>query len=233
MAAALPPDEPAPLEEDPLEAVPVPPDADPDEPADPPPDLSTPPWWLHAPLPVLVEVVPSLQVTAPPEAVPAEAVALLPLAPDEGLAAAVEPALCAELVPPVPPPDAVADLSTPPWWLHAPFPVFAEVVPSLHVTVAAPAASSALAPMGSAKIAASRAPCMNMLTFRIGIESFSVVRRSSTPKDALCRLRERISKILALRYLTLRCQVVDDLRQQRRKARFDLTLRQARGLGYA
>jgi len=72
----------------------------------------TPPWPLHAPRPVAVEVVPSLQVVADPDA-----------AGDAGAAAA----------------DAAGDAVvltafwTPPWPLHAPRPVAVEVVPSLQV----------------------------------------------------------------------------------------------------
>jgi hypothetical protein len=79
----------------------VPAEAD-EPPAEAMPDLFTPPWWLHAPLRVVVEVVPSLQST---EAEPDEAGAA---------GAAAGAALVAAAPDPVADPVAVADLFTPP-----------------------------------------------------------------------------------------------------------------------
>jgi hypothetical protein len=76
-----------------------------------PPFFCTPPWCEQAPLPVLVEVLPSAQVTEP-------------VAPDVAAAGAAAPA------------DAVDPPSflTPPWCEQAPLPVLVDVVPSEHVT---------------------------------------------------------------------------------------------------
>lgn len=77
----------------------------------------TPPWPLHAPRPVAMEVVPSLQVVGVPDAAGAAGTA--------GAAAGSAGAAAAAL--------SVAAFCTPPWPLHAPLPVAVEVVPSLHV----------------------------------------------------------------------------------------------------
>ena len=72
------------------------------------PDLFTPPWWLQAPLPVLVEVVPSLQSTGAAFVVVAESAVLL--AVGAGVEAApLDDSGAAALV------DATPDLFTPPW----------------------------------------------------------------------------------------------------------------------
>jgi hypothetical protein len=81
----------------------------------------TPPWPLHAPLPVADEVVPSLQVVAPPVVAVAAGAAA-----GAGAAGVV---------------DVEAAFWTPPWPLHAPLPVALEVVPSLHVVGAAVSAA--------------------------------------------------------------------------------------------
>jgi hypothetical protein len=78
----------------------------------------TPPWPLQVPLPVDVEVVPSLQVLVAPEAAGAAGAA--------GAAAGAAAAGAAEAA-------EVPAFWTPPWPLQVPLPVEAEVVPSLQV----------------------------------------------------------------------------------------------------
>jgi hypothetical protein len=75
----------------------------------------TPPWPLQVPLPVDVEVVPSLQVLVAAEAAGAAGAA--------GAAAGAAAAEAAE----------VPAFWTPPWPLQVPLPVDVEVVPSLQV----------------------------------------------------------------------------------------------------
>jgi len=82
--------------------------------------LLTPPWPLQAPRPECVEVVPSLQTTAP---APADGEELAAVGAGAGAAAAGALAELAE-----------ADLLIPPCPLQAPRPPCGEVVPSLHTT---------------------------------------------------------------------------------------------------
>jgi hypothetical protein len=87
----------------------------------------TPPWPLHVPLPLEVEVVPSLQVVvAPDDAGVAGAAAAGAAGAAAAGAAGAAPAFC-----------------TPPWPLHVPFPVEVEVVPSLQVVAAVESAAQA------------------------------------------------------------------------------------------
>jgi hypothetical protein len=86
----------------------------------------TPPCPLHAPRPVAVEVVPSLQVVGVPDA--------------GGAAGAAAGAAGAAVV--------LAAFWTPPWPLHAPRPVAVEVVPSLQMVGALESAAR----VGSAKL---------------------------------------------------------------------------------
>jgi hypothetical protein len=86
----------------------------------------TPPWPLHAPRPVAVVEVPSLQVAGAPAAAGAEEAGAAAGAAAAGAAAA---AFC-----------------TPPWPLHAPRPVAVEVVPSLQVVAAAVSAAAVCIP---------------------------------------------------------------------------------------
>jgi hypothetical protein len=76
----------------------------------------TPPWPLQVPLPVDVEVVPSLQVLGPPDAAGAAGAAAGVAAAGAAVGAAEVPAFW-----------------TPPWPLQVPLPVDVEVVPSLQV----------------------------------------------------------------------------------------------------
>jgi hypothetical protein len=87
-----------------------------------------PPWPLQAPRPPCGEVVPSLQVTAPPLELPPVAVLeeLAAGAAAGAAAAGAAGAAAAEL--------AEADLSMPPCPLQAPRPPCGDVVPSLQVT---------------------------------------------------------------------------------------------------
>jgi hypothetical protein len=78
----------------------------------------TPPWPLQVPLPVDVEVVPSLQVLVAPDAAGAAGAA--------GAAAGAAAAGAAEAA-------EVPAFWTPPWPLQVPLPVEVEVVPSLQV----------------------------------------------------------------------------------------------------
>jgi hypothetical protein len=82
------------------------------------PAFWTPPWPLQVPLPVDVEVVPSLQVLVAPEAAGAAGAA--------GAAAGAAAAGAAESA-------EVPAFWTPPWPLQVPLPVEVEVVPSLQV----------------------------------------------------------------------------------------------------
>jgi hypothetical protein len=82
----------------------------------------TPPWPLHAPRPVAMEVVPSLQVLGAPEVAGAAGAADAAAAGADRVAAA---------------------FWTPPWPLHAPRPVAVEVVPSLQVVGAPESAARA------------------------------------------------------------------------------------------
>jgi hypothetical protein len=93
-----------------------------------PASLFTPPWPRQAPRPPWAAVVPSLQVTGVLEdEEPEEELEL-----DELLeAAGVAPAAGAA-APEEPPAAALADLSTPPWPLQAPRPLWLAVEPSLH-----------------------------------------------------------------------------------------------------
>jgi hypothetical protein len=83
--------------------------------------VPTPPWCEHAPLPVVVLVVPSLHVTVAP--VDAVLVGAAGAAAAEGAVAALGAVAVLVGVP------------TPPWCEQAPLPVFVLVVPSLHETV--------------------------------------------------------------------------------------------------
>jgi hypothetical protein len=88
--------------------------------------LFTPPWPLQAPRPLLEDIVPSLQTVAAP-AVELAAAAAGAAAGVDAAAGAADPAGVA-----------LAALFTPPWPLHAPRPLLAEVVPSLQTVLAAP-----------------------------------------------------------------------------------------------
>jgi hypothetical protein len=77
-----------------------------------------------------VEVVPSLQVLPPPDAVGAVGAAAA------GAGAEVAAGVAAVAA-------AFVAFCTPPWPLHAPRPVAVEVVPSLHVVAAASSAAKA------------------------------------------------------------------------------------------
>ncbi len=99
----------------------------------------TPPWPLHAPRPVAMEVVPSLQVVGVPDAAGAAGAAA-------GSAGAAAAALLA------------AAFCTPPWPLHAPRPVAVEVVPSLHVVGALESAACAGSPSMNAIKGTARNP---------------------------------------------------------------------------
>ena len=87
------------------------------------PLLATPPWCEHAPFPVVVDVVPSAQVTS----VLAFVAVVLALV---ALVAAFVAAAPAAVTPAVALSAAV--FATPPWCEQAPWPVVVEVVPSLH-----------------------------------------------------------------------------------------------------
>jgi hypothetical protein len=97
----------------------------------------TPPWPLHAPRPVAVEVVPSLQVVGVPEAGGA-AGAAGEAAAGAGAAGAAD--------------WAAAVFWTPPWPLHAPRPVAVEVVPSLQTVGALDSAARADRPIANTNI---------------------------------------------------------------------------------
>jgi hypothetical protein len=94
-------------------------------------------------LPVEVDVVPSLQVVAAPEAAGADAAGAAG-------AAAAGAAAGAAVVP-------AAAFWTPPWPLHVPLPVEVEVVPSLQVVVAVESAAQA----GSDKASTIKGAAMN------------------------------------------------------------------------
>ena len=83
--------------------------------------VPTPPWCEHAPLPVVVLVVPSLHVTVAPVD------AVLVGAAGAAAAAGAMAAFGAVVV--------LVGVPTPPWCEQAPLPVVVLVVPSLHVTV--------------------------------------------------------------------------------------------------
>jgi hypothetical protein len=102
----------------------------------------TPPCPLHAPRPVAVEVVPSLQVVGVPEAAGAAG-------------AAAAGAAGAAVV--------LAAFWTPPWPLHAPRPVAVEVVPSLQVVGALESESAAR--VGSARLSAIKGTASNPTSF--------------------------------------------------------------------
>jgi hypothetical protein len=77
--------------------------------------------------------------------------------------------------------DAAPDLFTPPWWLQAPLPAFAEVVPSLHSTgaeasVVDVAVSAALLNSGKANTLANKALYINALEIRIFMEGSPVAQ---------------------------------------------------------
>jgi hypothetical protein len=97
----------------------------------------TPPWPLHAPRPVAMEVVPSLQVVGVPDAAGAAGAA----AAGAAVAALVEAAFW-----------------TPPCPLHAPRPVAVEVVPSLQVVGALESAACVGSPSMNAIKGTARRP---------------------------------------------------------------------------
>jgi hypothetical protein len=115
-----------------------------------PADLFTPPWPLQAPRPPL-EVVPSLQVTVPPELLEVAAGALAAAGASAGVALPDE-----------------ADLFTPPWPLQAPRPPL-EVVPSLQVTVVPALVACAIdttgAPIRATEAAAPQIKAQSFATF--------------------------------------------------------------------
>jgi hypothetical protein len=101
----------------------------------------TPPWPLHAPRPVAVEVVPSLQAVGVPDAAGAAG-------------AAAAGAAGAAVV--------LAAFWTPPWPLHAPRPVAVEVVPSLQVVGTVPESA---ARVGSARLNTIKGTASNPTSF--------------------------------------------------------------------
>jgi hypothetical protein len=99
--------------------------------------FETPPWPLQAPFPVAVVVVPSLQVlVAPVSGVAGAAGAAAGAGGAAGAGAAAAGAAAAAAV-------VFGAFLTPPWLLHAPFPVAVDVVPSAHVVGAAESAARA------------------------------------------------------------------------------------------
>jgi hypothetical protein len=109
----------------------------------------TPPWPLHAPRPVAVEVVPSLQVVGVPDAA--------------GSGAAAAGAAGAAVL--------LAAFWTPPWPLHAPRPVAVEVVPSLQVVGALESAAR----VGSTKLNSIKGTARNPTSFVFFMKLHSLV----------------------------------------------------------
>jgi hypothetical protein len=95
----------------------------------------TPPWPLHVPLPLEVEVVPSLQVVVAPDDAGVAGAAAAGAAGAAAAGAAGAAAAGAA--------GAAPAFCTPPWPLHVPFPVEVEVVPSLQVVAAVESAAQA------------------------------------------------------------------------------------------
>jgi hypothetical protein len=117
---------------------------------------------------VVVDVVPSLQSIGAPLVEAAGSAALCVAGAGGEEVPLDDPEAAA------PPVDAAADLSTPPWWLQAPLPVLAEVVPSLQTTgapVAEAAVSAAALPAnGKANTPANKAPYTSAQELRIFME---------------------------------------------------------------
>jgi hypothetical protein len=104
-------------------------------------DFETPPWPLQAPFPVAVVVVPSVQVRVAPVAGVAGAGVADGAGAAAGAGAAVGAGAAAEAGAAAGAAVVFGVFLTPPWLLHAPFPVAVDVVPSAHVVGAAESAA--------------------------------------------------------------------------------------------
>jgi hypothetical protein len=97
--------------------------------------------------------------------------------------------------------DAAADLSTPPWWLQAPLPVLAEVVPSLQTTDAAVAeaavSAAALPANGKANTPANKAPYTSAQELRIFMEISPLVYWKNWPAAQMGQPFSDISYVAA------------------------------------
>lgn len=133
---------------------------------------------------MVVDVVPSLQSIG---AAPVELAGAAALGAGGEEAPLDDPEEAAPLVAPA------ADLSTPPWWLQAPLPVLADVVPSLQVTgaaVADAAVSAAAVPaIGKANTPANKAPYISARELRIFMELSPLV-------GSICDVTGRVLAVL-------------------------------------